>query len=150
MIHGKGYNDMIDIMGKNIHFKPWIERSLQINMHEENKIEYHQQKNTAFHEYTRIRLKELGFHLLSSWKLIIGIGLLLSIIIGVLSFFVITPVYQATATFYVLEANDFSLNFSDLQKGEALTQDYIRLFGMWEVHEAVRSQLDSPTPMKIR
>lgn len=87
---------------------------------------------------------------MSSWKLIIGIGLLLSIIIGVLSFFVITPVYQATATFYVLEANDFSLNFSDLQKGEALTQDYIRLFGMWEVHEAVRSQLDSPTPMKIR
>jgi hypothetical protein len=48
MIHGKGYNDMIDIMGKNIHFKPWIERSLQINMHEENKIEYHQQKKHRF------------------------------------------------------------------------------------------------------
>ena len=45
---------------------------------------------------------------------------------------------------YVLSRRDSAINMSDLQIGTALTSDYIKVFQMWEVHEAVISNLDLP------
>lgn len=94
-------------------------------------------------EYTRIRFKELCFRLLSNWLLITGVALLFSIAMGVFTFYFITPVYEATATFYVLDTQQgTALNLSELQAGEALTQDYIKVFSMWEVHDQVSKELE--------
>lgn len=92
-------------------------------------------------EYARIRFKELGFRLLSNWYLIIGMALVFSIALGAISIYLLTPVYKATATFYVLEQPETGLEFSDVQVGEALTKDYIRVFSMWEIHDQVKNEL---------
>jgi capsular polysaccharide biosynthesis protein len=94
------------------------------------------------HEYSRINMKELGYRLLSRWKLILSIALLFSIIMAVISIFILTPTYEATSTIYVLEVEETSPNLSDLQIGEALINDYLKVFRMWEIHEAVRNKLN--------
>ena len=95
-------------------------------------------------EVARIDLTELLYKLLSSWKRILGIALLLSLLMGFYSFCLATPVYKATATIYVLNPSDSAINLSDLQLGSALTQDYIKIFSMWNVHETVLTNLDLP------
>jgi len=95
-------------------------------------------------EVARIDLTELLYKLLASWKLIISIALVLSLLMGVYSFCVATPIYKATATIYVLNPSDSAINLSDLQLGSALTQDYIKIFSMWNVHETVLTNLDLP------
>lgn len=89
-----------------------------------------------------IDLMELMYRLLASWKLIVCLALVLAILTGVYTVFFVTPMYQATSTIYVLNRSDSAINFSDLQLGTALTQDYIKVFKMWEVHEQVISNLD--------
>ena len=58
------------------------------------------------------------------------------------TFLLVTPLYKATSTIYVVSRNDSVLNLSDIQIGSALTSDYIKVFEMWEVHEKVISALD--------
>lgn len=90
----------------------------------------------------RIDLMELIYRLLASWKLIVSLALVLAIVSGVYTVFFVTPMYEATSTIYVLNRSDSAINFSDLQLGTALTQDYIKVFKMWEVHEQVISNLN--------
>lgn len=92
----------------------------------------------------RIDLMELMYRLLASWKLIVSLALVLAIVSGVYTVFFVTPMYEATSTIYVLNRSDSAINFSDLQLGTALTQDYIKIFKMWEVHEQVISNLNLP------
>ena len=63
---------------------------------------------------------------------------------GVYTSFFVTPMYEATSILYVLSTRDSAINVSDLQLGSELTQDYIKVFRMWEVHEQVISNLDLP------
>ncbi len=91
-----------------------------------------------------IDLIELMYRLLASWKLIICLALVFAIIAGVYTAFFVTPMYQATSTIYVLSRTDSAINMSDLQIGTALTEDYIKVFKMWEVHEEVISNLNLP------
>lgn len=92
----------------------------------------------------RIDLMEWVYRLLASWKLIVCLALVLAIASGVYTVFFVTPIYEATSTIYVLNRSDSAINFSDLQLGTALTQDYIKVFKMWEVHEQVISNLNLP------
>ena len=91
-----------------------------------------------------IDLMELIYRLIANWKLIVCMALVLAIVSGVYTVFCVTPMYQATSTIYVLNRSDSAINFSDLQIGTALTQDYIKVFKMWEVHEEVISNLGLP------
>lgn len=91
-----------------------------------------------------IDLMELLYRLLASWKLILILALVLAIAAGVYTSYFVTPMYSATSTIYVLNRSDSAINLSDLQLGTALTQDYIKVFRMWEVHEQVISNLDLP------
>ncbi len=91
-----------------------------------------------------IDLVELMYRLLGSWKLILCSALVAAIIAGTYTFFYVTPMYEATSTIYVLSRRDSAINMSDLQIGTALTNDYIKVFKMWEVHEEVISNLDLP------
>ena len=95
-------------------------------------------------EETEIDLIELMYRLLGSWKLICSLALAGALIAGVITLFFITPLYESTSTIYVLSRRDSAINMSDLQIGTALTNDYIKVFEMWEVHEEVISDLNLP------
>lgn len=91
-----------------------------------------------------IDLVELMYRLLASWKLIVCLALVFAVAAGAYSIFFVTPMYQATSTIYVLSRRDSAINISDLQIGTALTNDYLKVFDMWEVHEEVISDLQLP------
>ena len=88
-----------------------------------------------------IDLVELLYRMLASWKLIVCMPLIFMIAAAAYTSFLVTPMYQATSTIYVLSRRDSVINMSDLQIGTALTSDYVKVFDMWEVHEAVLSNL---------
>lgn len=91
-----------------------------------------------------IDLVELLYKMLESWKLIACLALVFAVAMGMYTNFFITPTYQATSTIYVINRSDSVINMSDLQIGSELTQDYIKVFKMWEVHEQVISKLGLP------
>ena len=90
---------------------------------------------------TEIDLLELFFRLLESWKIIFAIAMAGAIIAGVVSYFFITPQYEATSKLYILNSKDSAVNLSDLQIGSYLTKDYQEVFKTWEVHERVLQNL---------
>ena len=89
-----------------------------------------------------IDLLELFMGLLAHWTLIAATAVVGAVLMALYTFFLVTPMYKATATIYVVSRNDSVLNFSDLQVGSELTSDYIKVFEMWEVHEKVISELN--------
>lgn len=89
-----------------------------------------------------IDLMELMYRLIGSWKLIVCMALIFAVAVGFCTAYLVTPLYEATSTIYVLSRRDSAINMSDLQIGTALTQDYIKVFQMWEVHEEVISNLN--------
>lgn len=89
-----------------------------------------------------IDLLELFAGLLDHWMLIAAAALVGAVLAALYTFFMVTPLYKATATIYVVGRSDSILNMSDIQIGNALTSDYIKVFDMWEVHEKVISALD--------
>ena len=93
---------------------------------------------------SEIDLVELFFRLLAAWKLVVALCLIGALAAFGVTHFLMTPKYKATSTIYVLSRKDSAINMSDLQIGTALTQDYIKVFSMWEVHEEVISNLNLP------
>ena len=93
---------------------------------------------------TTIDLVELMYRLLASWKMIAAAAVALAVAFGFYTPCFVTPMYEATATIYVLSRSDSAINMSDLQIGTALTSDYIKVFDMWEVHEGVIANLGLP------
>lgn len=87
-----------------------------------------------------IDLTDLFFHLAAGWKIIVCAALVCAILAGVYTVYFVTPMYRATSILYVLSPESI-LNISSLQLGTALTSDYIKVFDMWEVHEAVVTNL---------
>lgn len=83
---------------------------------------------------TTIDLVELMYRLLASWKMIAAAAVALAVAFGFYTLCFVTPMYEATATIYVLSRSDSAINMSDLQIGTALTSDYIKVFDMWETN----------------
>ena len=73
-----------------------------------------------------IDLLELALGLLEHWKLIAVTAVTGAVLMALYTFFLVTPMYKATATIYVVSRNDSVLNFSDLQVGSELTSDVSR------------------------
>lgn len=93
-------------------------------------------------EEDTIDLLELCMGLLDHWKFIAAAAAAGAVLAALYTFLLVTPLYKATSTIYVVSRNDSVLNLSDIQIGSALTSDYIKVFEMWEVHEKVISALD--------
>lgn len=92
-------------------------------------------------EENSIDLLELFYHLLASWKMILFVVICFSFAAAMITNFLITPLYEASSTIYIVGNRDSAINLSDLQIGAALTDDYVKVFDMWEVHEEVASNL---------
>ena len=73
-----------------------------------------------------IDLLELFMGLLAHWTLIVATAVVGAVLMALYTFFLVTPMYKATATIYVVSRNDSVLNFSDLQVGSELTSDVSR------------------------
>jgi capsular polysaccharide biosynthesis protein len=99
---------------------------------------------TQQQEDYEIDISELFARILSSWKLVTFLTVSCGIVALLVTVLFITPTYEAKSTIYVLSRKDSALNISDLQIGASLTQDYVQVFKMWEVHEEVLSNLDLP------
>lgn len=101
-----------------------------------------QQPDTVLPASARmIDLTDLVYHLAAGWKIIVCAAAVCAILAGAYTVYFVTPMYQATSILYVLSPESV-LNISSLQLGTALTSDYIKVFDMWEVHEAVISNLN--------
>ena len=77
-------------------------------------------------EEDTIDLLELFMGMLAHWQLIAATALAGAVLAALYTFFLVTPMYKATATIYVVSRNDSVLNFSDLQVGSELTSDTSR------------------------
>lgn len=88
-----------------------------------------------------IDLIELFYRLLEKAKYIVLATLICALAAGIISVFLLTPIYESTAKIYVLNSNDSAVNLSDLQIGTYLTSDYQEVFKTWEVHERVLEKL---------
>lgn len=92
-------------------------------------------------ESGEIDLIELFFALLQSWKFIVLVVIICTLLAGVYTKQFITPLYEATSKLYVMSSKDSAINLSDLQVGSYLTNDYQEVFKTWEVHEQVNKNL---------
>ena len=90
---------------------------------------------------------ELVYLVLSKFKYILLSAVLSAILVGTYVFFLMSPVYAATAKLYIM-GQDSSSILADLQIGSYLTKDYQEVFQTWEVHEMVREELNLPYTYK--
>lgn len=91
-----------------------------------------------------IDIVDLLYWLLEKWKFILCAMLIGALLAGLITAYLLTPQYEATAIIYVLGNSDSAINLTDLQIGNALTQDYVKVFQMWEIQEQVISNLHLP------
>lgn len=91
-----------------------------------------------------IDLLELFYRILENIKFIVLITVICTLLMGIYTFYFVTPQYEATAKIYVLNSSDSVVNLSDLQIGSYLTSDYQEVFKTWEVNERVISNLNLP------
>jgi len=92
-------------------------------------------------QVTEIDLVALFYRFLEKIHWIILAALLGAVIAGLIAYFMITPIYQATAKIYVV-GSDTTISLSDLQIGSSLAADYGEVFKNWHVHELVNRRLD--------
>ena len=89
-----------------------------------------------------IDLLELFYRLLENAKKIIIGAVVGMLILGIYSFFIATPKYEATCRLYVNNASGSAIDLTDLQIGSYLATDYTEVFTTWEVREMVLQNLD--------
>ena len=90
---------------------------------------------------SEIDLVALFIRFLEKIHWIILTALLGAVIAGLIVYFLVTPIYQATAKIYIV-GSDTAISLSDLQIGTNLAADYGEVFKTWHVHELVDRRLD--------
>lgn len=103
--------------------------------------EVNRRTNAADQAEMEIDLIELMYRLIEKLKYIVVVAILGAVIAALFTFYLVTPMYTATAKLYVVNNNDTALNLSDLQIGNYLASDYQEVFSNWHVHEMVLQRL---------
>ncbi len=112
-------------------------------MSQENIRALHVNEEINAPDEMEIDLLELMYRLIERGKHIIAAALLGAVLMGVYSFLIAKPTYEATSQLYVLSQQNSAINLSDLQIGTQLTNDYIQVFETWEVQEMVLAKLEN-------
>ena len=92
-------------------------------------------------EMAEIDLVALFYRLLEKIHWILLTAIVGAVIAGVIVYFFITPIYEATAKIYIV-GSDTTISLSDLQIGNNLAADYREVFKTWHVHELVDQRLN--------
>lgn len=88
-----------------------------------------------------IDLQALVYRLIERWAFILSAAVATAVVVAIVVFTIVTPMYEATSKLYVLSSSDSAVNLSDLQIGSYLTSDYQEVFNTWEVHQQVIDNL---------
>lgn len=79
-------------------------------------------------------------HLLEKVHWILLASFICATLAGVYVYFLVTPIYEATAKIYIV-GSETAISLSDLQIGSNLAADYQEVFKNWHVHELVDKKL---------
>lgn len=88
-----------------------------------------------------IDIVELMYRLLEKMHLIVIAAVIGAILMGVYTFRIVTPIYQATSKLYIGNNKDTVVDLTSLNLGSKLASDYIEVFSNWELHDAVKRDL---------
>ncbi|MDF2537582.1 MAG: capsular exopolysaccharide family [Herbinix sp.] len=98
---------------------------------------------TRNNEQIEINLKELLLVLLHKIWLIIFIGIVFAVGAGVMSYYLIEPLYTSSTKVYIINRQDETrMTFADIQTGEQLTKDYMILVKSKLITEQVIQELE--------
>lgn len=90
-----------------------------------------------------IDVKELIYLLIRRWWIIIAVGILSAACAGLISQYLITPLYKSTTQIYVINRQDEKrTTYTDLQTGTQLTKDYMFMVTSRPVLEGVIESLE--------
>lgn len=89
-----------------------------------------------------IDLTEVFYVLLNGWKKLLLSAVLVAVIVGGFNKYVLTPQYSSTTTLYVFPKGTSLSNIVDIQMGESLTQDYMKIITGPTVVEKVITNLN--------
>ena len=107
------------------------------DMHERSRLSAALADNEEMDSEYELDLIELMYRLLEKGRWIVAAAILGTVIAGLITVFALSPMYEATAKLYVLDADDAAINLSDLQIGPYLTKYFQDVFKHWHVHERV-------------
>lgn len=98
-----------------------------------------------WNEEEEIDLLEMAFELLDHWKIISFITILCACATLVYNMFFITPMYQSTAELYMLDSSGIISSLTDIQIGNNLATDYIKIIQSRPVIDKVIGNLNLET-----
>ena len=88
-----------------------------------------------------IDVVELMYRLLEKMHLIVIAAVVGALLMGVYTYRIVTPIYQATSKLYIGNNKDTVVDLTSLNLGSKLASDYIEVFSNWELHDAVKRDL---------
>lgn len=89
-----------------------------------------------------IDLRELFGVLMHHIGMILGTGVLGGLVVGLISVYLLTPMYTSTSKIYIVTNSGSMLNLTDLQMGSNLANDYEELIKSRPVVETVAENLN--------
>ena len=98
-------------------------------------------ENHQKNDEIEIDLREIFHVLLKKLWVIILSGVVCVVLAGLVTKFVITPMYSSTSKLYVVSKSTSLTSFADIQLGTSLTQDYMVMITSRPVTEKVISNL---------
>ena len=102
------------------------------------KLQLQQNQN----EETEIDLLELFYYLKAKIAWLIAAFAVGAVIAGLITYFLITPKYQATSKVYMVSASSDSIvNLADLNLGTSLSDDYVELLKVRPIFEEIIEEL---------
>ena len=102
------------------------------------KLQLQQNQN----EETEIDLLELFYYLKAKIVWLIAAFAVGAVIAGLITYFLITPKYQATSKVYMVSASSDSIvNLTDLNLGTSLSDDYVELLKVRPIFEEIIEEL---------
>ena len=105
-------------------------------------------ENLIQNEVIEIDLLELFHALLKKWWLILIGGMIGAIIMGAITQFMITPLYESSAMLYVLNKTTSVTTMADIQIGSALSSDFEVIAKSKPVIDTAIKQLEEETGKK--
>lgn len=88
-----------------------------------------------------IDLVELFFAWLKHIKFVIITTILTALCVAAVNVFLLVPIYQSTAELYILDASSTISSLTDIQIGNSLADDYIKIVSSRPVLDTVRESL---------
>lgn len=96
-------------------------------------------------ENDEIDLLEVFFFLKKRWTIILAAGMIMAVLAGLFTRFLMVPVYSSTSKLYILSTSTSLTSLTDIQIGTSLTKDFVQLVQSKPVADKVIANLNLDT-----